>query len=47
MLEILVLMYIWILQNDFNFEKKDWMTVKREELQKGAPLVKIEASSFK
>ncbi|XP_009364644.2 protein ENHANCED DOWNY MILDEW 2-like isoform X2 [Pyrus x bretschneideri] len=26
-------------ENDFNFEKKDWMTVKREELQKGAPLI--------
>ncbi|KAM1000617.1 hypothetical protein ACFX2I_007239 [Malus domestica] len=39
MLEILVLMYILIWQNDFNFEKKDWMTVKREELQKGGPLI--------
>lgn len=29
------------LQNDFNFEMRDWMTVQRKELPSGSRLVRI------
>lgn len=29
------------LQNDFNFEMRDWMTVQRKELPLGSQLVRI------
>ncbi|CAB4278102.1 unnamed protein product [Prunus armeniaca] len=32
-------MWIFIWQNDFNFEKRDWMTVQPEELRTGSRLI--------
>jgi hypothetical protein len=32
------IMNLW--QNDFNFEKRDWMTVQPKELQMGSQLVR-------
>lgn len=29
------------LQNDFNFEMRDWMSVQRKELPEGSQLVRV------
>ena len=34
------------MQNDFNFEKRDWMTVKQNELPTGSQLVRNKSLMF-
>lgn len=37
----LFMLNLFCLQNDFNFEMRDWMTVQTKELPAGSQLVRI------